>query len=100
MGMPFFSGKRRVIIGKDKGVLIPIPKLTKDGKIQYGEEESAESSFVPPCTKQVFLKYYSITMTNPNYWTVCDADAYKRDIEECLKKLNPSNNQKAESNEQ
>ncbi len=99
-GNSIFSGKRRVIIGKDKGVRIPIPKPTKDGKIQLGEEKPAESSFVPPCTKQVFMKYFSATMTNPNYWTMVDAQAYKLDIEECLKKLDSSNSQNTENNEQ
>ena len=33
-GNALFSGKRRVIIGKDKGVLIAIPKIGKDGNLQ------------------------------------------------------------------
>ena len=85
-GNSIFSAKRRVIIGKDKGVRIPIPKITKDGKFQLGIEKSAPSSFVPPCTKHVFMKYFSATMTDANYWTKVDAQAYKNDIEECLKK--------------
>ena len=82
-----FSGKRRIIIGKDKGKLIPIPKLSKSGKLIIGEEFDAGSSFVPPCTKQVFLKYYSPTADHSNYWTKLDAEAYLEDIRECLKKL-------------
>ena len=87
-GNAIFSGKRRVIIGKDKGLLIPIPKITKDGKLQLSEETKAKSSFVPPCTKQVFMKYYSSTMSDANYWTkIVDAESYQKDIENCLKKL-------------
>lgn len=86
-GNAIFSGKRRVIIGKDKGRLIPVPKITKDGKFQLPVETEAKSSFVPPCTKQVFMKYYSTTMSDANYWTKIDAEGYQKDIEYCLKKL-------------
>ncbi|OUO18052.1 DUF262 domain-containing protein [Bacteroides sp. An322] len=86
-GNAIFSGKRRVIIGKDKGKLIPVPKLSKDGKLVLSEEKDAVSSFVPPVTKHVFLKYYSATAGNNNYWTKNDAEAYKKDIKSCLEKL-------------
>lgn len=86
-GNALFSGKRRVIIGKDKGVKIAVPKLTKDGRLQLIEETKAESSFVPLCTKQVFMKYYSAIMTDANYWTRIDAEGYVNDINECIKKL-------------
>ena len=86
-GNAIFSGKRRVIIGKDKGLSIAIPKIGKDGKIQLGEEKKAKSSFVPPCTKQVFMKYYSATMSDANYWTKVDAEGYLNDIKNCIKKL-------------
>lgn len=98
-GNSIFPAKRRIIIGKDSGKYLPIPQI-KANRLVIGEEKPAESSFVPPCTKQVFMKYFSATMTNPNYWTKVDAQAYKLDIEECLKKLDSSNNQNAESNEQ
>jgi hypothetical protein len=86
-GNAIFSGKRRIIIGKDKGSLIAIPKISKDGKLQLGEDTKAKSSFVPPCTKQVFMKYYSATMSDSNYWTKVDAEGYLKDIEGCIKKL-------------
>ena len=86
-GNAIFSGKRQVIIGKDKGMKISIPKMTKDGKLELIKEEKAKSSFVPICAKQVFMKYYSSIMSDANYWTKIDAEGYKRDIEECLNKL-------------
>lgn len=86
-GNAIFSGKRRIIISKDKGVLIAIPKISSDGKLQLGEEQKAKSSFVPPCTKQVFMKYYSATMSDANYWTKVDAEGYLKNIEDCIKKL-------------
>ena len=87
-GNALFSGKRQVIIGKDKGIKISIPKMTKDGSLQFIREEKAESSFVPICTKQVFMKYYSPIMSNANYWTkTVDAEGYVNDIKECINKL-------------
>ena len=86
-GNAIFSGKRRVIIGKDKGVMIGVPKISKDGKLQIGEDSKAKSSFVPPCTKQVFMKYYSAAMNDANYWTKVDAEGYLKDMDGCVKIL-------------
>lgn len=87
-GNAIFSGKRRIIIGKDKGMSIAIPKISKNGLLQVGEDTKAKSSFVPPCTKQVFMKYYSATMTDANYWTKkVDAVGYLNDIKACINKL-------------
>ena len=87
-GNALFSGKRRVIIGKDKGVKISIPRFTRDRRLEFTAESKAESCFVPPCTKQVFMKYYSAIMTDANYWTKeIDAEGYLRDIKECINKL-------------
>lgn len=87
-GNAIFSAKRRVIIGKDQGRLIPVPRVLKNGKISVDKESKyATSSFVPPCTKQVFMKYYSSAISKSNYWTKTDAEAYKNDIDSCLEKL-------------
>ena len=87
-GNAIFSGKRRIIIGKDKGISIALPKISKNGLLQVGEDTKAKSSFVPPCTKQVFMKYYSATMTDANYWTKkVDAVGYLNDIKACINKL-------------
>lgn len=91
-GNAIFSGKRRVIIGKDKGKLIPIPTI-KDGKWTLAEESDAKSSFVPPCTKQVFMKYYSPAVNHSNYWTTADAKAYEEDIKKCLNRLDEENHE-------
>lgn len=86
-GNAIFSGKRRVIIGKEKGKLISMPKLLNDGKLEMTAEQESASSFVPPCTKQIFLKYYSAIVGDNNYWTKEDAQSYLNDIEHCIKKL-------------
>lgn len=86
-GNSIFSAKRRIIIGKDKGKLIAVPKISKAGKLELGEEKNAASSFVAPCTKQVFMKYYSSSLSDFNYWSKEDAEAYKKDIVDCIEQL-------------
>ena len=88
-GNSIFSAKRRIIIGKDKGKYIPVPRvITKKGHKCIdvtSEEVDAPSSFIPPCTRQVFLKYYSAIVASPNYWLKTDAENYKKDIFTTLK---------------
>jgi hypothetical protein len=64
-GNAIFPAKRRVITDKDQG---------KDGV-----------AFVPPCTKNVFLKYYSPATNNLREWNKEDADAYLKNIDTTLK---------------
>ena len=83
-GNAIFSSKRRIIIGKDQGILLPIPKIKKGG-FYIGNVEQANSAFIPPCTKQIFLKYYSSVSSNQNYWMKSDAEYYKKNIMKTLK---------------
>ena len=87
-GNAIFSAKRRIIIGKDKGKYLPVPRLARkhsQWRIVPGKETDAPSSFIPPCTRQVFLKYYSAVVSSPNYWLKPDAEAYRDDIFTTLK---------------
>lgn len=90
-GNSIFSAKRRIIIGKDKGEYIPIPKCRIVGKTAKFEIEAnalpAKSSFIPPCTKHIFLKYYSAFNSDPNYWDKEDAEAYRLSIYNTLKEF-------------
>lgn len=89
-GNSIFSAKRRIIIGKDRGLLLPIPKIIqKNGKSELSLEKmkKAGSAFIPPCTMQVFLKYYSPVSSNFNYWTKSDALEYKRNLFDTLKEF-------------
>ncbi|MBR5033248.1 MAG: DUF262 domain-containing protein [Treponema sp.] len=96
-GNMIFSGKRRIIAAKDRGLEIGIPNL-KDGKIIVPEEKPAKSAFVPICTKNVFMKYYSSNQGSANYWLKeIDAEAYKKDIIDKLKdKFGVCDNQEEE----
>ena len=87
-GNAIFSAKRRIIIGKDSGKAVAVPQLKRDGTIELKMPLNGESCFVPPVTKQVFLKYFSPTVSNNNYWDLqIDAPAYLEDIKRCIKQL-------------
>jgi hypothetical protein len=73
-----FSLKRTFVINKEKGNAC---HLNENGVVEmYGKE----TAFVPPCTKQVFLKYYTENSNNLLNWRKTDAEAYLEDIKNKL----------------
>ena len=60
-GASLFPQKRKIIISKDK-----------------------EGRFIPMCTKQVFLKYYSDHIEHMEFWNQDDRQKYLDDIEHIL----------------
>lgn len=62
------------------------------------EEKDAHSAFVPPVTKHIFLKYYSSTVGDNNYWTKEDAESYKKNILDTLKEFGVKDS-RSENNE-
>ncbi len=81
-GNQIFPVKRAFIINKENGK-----------KIKYSFENGAlvekavvpEVAFVPPCTKNVFSKLYTIMPTTMINWNTEDANSYWNDIAEKLK---------------
>ena len=51
-------------------------------------ELERQGSFIPPCTKDVFLKTYSPTFTATYRWTKDDREAYVKEINRVLATLN------------
>ena len=41
-------------------------------------------AFIPPVTKNVFLKYYNTSVDNLKEWSKSDAEAYKQNILDTL----------------
>ena len=74
-----FSVKREHIISKDSGKRIMLDKSKKNNEI--------EITFVPPCTKNVFLKYYTKNTNDLSEWTKMDAENYRAEIKETLKEF-------------
>lgn len=88
-GNAIFPAKRRVIIGKDQGKKFASPTTDDKGQIVDSQPENASSSFIPPCTKYVFLKYYNTVSFDPITWNRDDAKAYEDNIKEVLKDFLP-----------
>ena len=78
-GNAIFPAKRRCIIGKDQGI-----KYSISDNLEVKEDEGG-IAFVPPVTKNVFLKYYNTSAENLREWNEEDANAYKKNICEILK---------------
>lgn len=74
-GNALFPAKRRCIIGKDQGKTYLIDNETLEVSSQDGA-----IAFIPPVTKNVFLKYYNTSIENLREWSESDAEAYKGNI--------------------
>ena len=96
-GNAIFPAKRRCIIGKDQGKTYLINNETLEPSLQDGA-----IAFIPPVTKNVFLKYYNTSIDNLREWSESDANAYKQNILETLKEfgvIDSTNINNTESNE-
>ena len=78
-GNAIFPAKRRTIIQKDQGIEI---KVKDDLSVS---SDVGAIAFVPPVTKNVFLKYYNTSVDELRAWTRSDAEAYKANICSVLK---------------
>lgn len=79
-----FPIKRAFIANKERGYKIKY-KLFSDGTIDTSERIE-EIAFVPPCTRNVFAKFYTDIPNGMLEWTKTDAEAYLMDMKEKLKK--------------
>ena len=75
-----FSVKRSFIIFKEMGKHCT---LKEDGTVDTDAAKAI--AFVPPCTKQVFMKYYTTNPTNLLSWGRTDASLYLQDMENKVK---------------
>lgn len=81
-GNALFPAKRRCIIGKDQGRIYLIDNETLEVSLQGGA-----IAFIPPVTKNVFLKYYNTSVDDLREWSESDANAYKQNILETLEEF-------------
>lgn len=96
-GNSIFPAKRRCIIGKDQGKKYSIDEGTLEIKVEYGA-----IAFIPPVTKNVFLKYYNTSVDNLREWCESDAESYKLNIFETLQEfgvIDSSQNNNTTNNE-
>lgn len=84
-----FPAKRRTIMFKEQGVKLSDPHFVVDSQTGARSVEwkrgPADSPFVPLCTKQVFLQYYSETGVAPLVWSKSDAQSYCNNLRQVLK---------------
>lgn len=76
-----FPTKRQYVRNKENGHLIK-PQWDNVSNRIVTEEIEADSAFVPPCTKDVFLKAYSLTSGSPMNWSREDMKAYREAMKE------------------
>lgn len=86
-GNSIFPAKRRVLIGKDQGKKYDIEIKREDPSkkdsplvFEINDKLESDSSFIPPCTKYAFLKYYNVASASIKYWDRIDATAYRNNI--------------------
>ena len=87
-GNAIFPAKRRIIIGKDQGKRININENLNES---VGSEKIA---FVPPVTKNVFLKYYNTSVDDLRTWNKTDAQSYMDNISATLSEFGVKFNEK------
>ena len=92
-GNAIFPVKRRVIIGKDQGI-----RYELDKNLDVKDAKKREIAFIPPVTKNIFLKYYNPNVNNLQTWTKEDAESYKNNILETLKEFGVKDS-RSENNE-
>ena len=78
-----FPIKRAFLAHKERGKKIK-PELTENGYLVLNETEE-EIAFVPPCTRNVFAKFYTDIPSDMLEWTEKDAQSYLDDIKMKLK---------------
>ena len=61
-----------------------VSNYTFDAKRNLILEMDKKGSYIPFCTKMVFLKYYSAEDTNLHFWGKNDRDAYYEDLKRVL----------------
>lgn len=80
-GNQIFPVKRMFIANKEKG--FKINYSFRNGEIAE-DSKVPEVAFVPPCTKNVFSKFYTKIPSTMMNWNIEDAEAYWDDIENKL----------------
>lgn len=79
-GNQIFPVKRAFIANKERGRKVQFSYI--NGKLE--ETSIPEIAFVPPCTKNVFSKFYTAMPTTMINWNIEDGDAYWNDMSEKL----------------
>jgi len=77
-------GNLALLTAENNSSLSNGPFIEKRSKII---EMDKNGEFIPICTKNVFLKYYSKDLSNVYFWSENDQEKYKESIKETLKEF-------------
>ena len=86
-GNAIFSVKRRIVIGKDQGEKWDYNPETFTLERAEIKDKEKYSAFVPVCTKNAFMKFYTPYPNDLTEWTRDDAKNYWKNIETVLKEF-------------
>ena len=93
-GNSIFPSKRRTIMAKDRGLSIQLTLVkTNDGSWEFEDKEIIDrtiDAFIPPVTKNVFMKYYTPMANSFETWGKEDFDGYVKDIRIVLSDFLPN----------
>lgn len=81
-GNQIFTVKRAFIVNKEKGLKV---RYSYEKGELVERESTREIAFVPPCTKNVFSKFYTTAPSTMVNWNTEDAEAYWKDMCDKLK---------------
>lgn len=81
-GNQIFPVKRAFIVNKEKGLKV---RYSYEKGELVERESTREIAFVPPCTKNVFSKFYTMAPSTMVNWNTEDAEAYWKDMCDKLK---------------
>lgn len=81
-GNSIFPRKRRTIMARDMGKECMLK--FENGEFVFEMVDTAKSAFIPPVTRNVFMKYYTPNAADFSLWNKDDAEAYKNDIKNML----------------
>lgn len=81
-GNQIFPVKRAFIVNKEKGLKV---RYSYEKGELVERESTREIAFVPPCTKNVFSKFYTTAPSTMVNWNTEDAEAYWKDMCDKLK---------------
>ena len=93
-GNSIFPSKRRTIMAKDRGMSIQLMLVKKNnGSWEFEDKEIVDrtiDAFIPPVTKNVFMKYYTPLADSFEKWDQKDFDDYVKDIRIVLSDFLPN----------
>lgn len=87
-GNSLFPSKRRTIMAKERRQSISLILKKQENEWRFDFEQVHDenvTTFIPPVTRNVFMKYYTPEAQSFECWSKDDATKYKEDIEETLK---------------